>query len=140
MIALPVLALMLMLAALVAGWLLVIWAIIKRPILSASAVGSWAPSRAAPARPQDPIGAVRAGDRQGAGQPRCGTVREDVQRAAPEPAHSFGAHGCRVIEDRRGRVWPLFAICDSPTEPLTGARNARSCRPPRESRSAMGGP
>jgi S-DNA-T family DNA segregation ATPase FtsK/SpoIIIE len=44
-----------------------------------------------------------------------GQCTEDVERVAPELAHSFGARACRVREDRPGRLWLEFATRD----PLT---------------------
>jgi S-DNA-T family DNA segregation ATPase FtsK/SpoIIIE len=45
-----------------------------------------------------------------------GQCTEDVERVAPELAHSFGARACRVREDRPGRLWLEFATGDPLTE------------------------
>jgi DNA segregation ATPase FtsK/SpoIIIE, S-DNA-T family len=49
-----------------------------------------------------------------------GQCTEDVERVAPELAHSFGARACRVWEDRPGRLWLDFATRD----PLIGVVRA----------------
>ena len=51
-----------------------------------------------------------------------GQCTEDVERVAPQLAHSFGARACRVQEDRPGRLWLLFEIGDPPSEPTPGER------------------
>jgi S-DNA-T family DNA segregation ATPase FtsK/SpoIIIE len=47
-----------------------------------------------------------------------GQCTEHFERAAPELAHSFGARGCRVREDRPGRLWLHLATRDPLTEAL----------------------
>jgi S-DNA-T family DNA segregation ATPase FtsK/SpoIIIE len=46
----------------------------------------------------------------------AGQCTEDVERVAPELAHSFGAEVCRVREDRPGRLWLDFRTRDPLTE------------------------
>jgi S-DNA-T family DNA segregation ATPase FtsK/SpoIIIE len=67
-----------------------------------------------------------------------GQCTEDVERVTPALAHSFGAHGCQVTEDRPGRLWLLFATGVPLTEPLPAARDARS-RPGSHPGRAAGG-
>jgi len=45
-----------------------------------------------------------------------GQCTEDVERVAPELAHSFGARACRVREDRPGRLWLELTTGDPLTE------------------------
>jgi DNA segregation ATPase FtsK/SpoIIIE, S-DNA-T family len=45
-----------------------------------------------------------------------GQCTEDVERVAPELAHSFRARSCRVREDRPGRLWLEFATGDPLTQ------------------------
>ncbi len=42
----------------------------------------------------------------------AGQCTEDVERVAPELAHSFGAEVCRVREHRPGRLWLDFRVRD----------------------------
>jgi DNA segregation ATPase FtsK/SpoIIIE, S-DNA-T family len=42
----------------------------------------------------------------------AGQCTEDVERVAPELAHSFGAEVCRIREDRPGRLWLDFRVRD----------------------------
>jgi DNA segregation ATPase FtsK/SpoIIIE, S-DNA-T family len=51
-----------------------------------------------------------------------GQSTADIERVAPQLAHSFGARACRVREDRPGRLWLLFEIDDPPGEPVPGER------------------
>jgi S-DNA-T family DNA segregation ATPase FtsK/SpoIIIE len=60
------------------------------------------------------VHSTRWGDRVSIGLV-LGQCTEDVERVAPELAHSFGARACRVREDRPGRLWLEFATGD----PLT---------------------
>jgi S-DNA-T family DNA segregation ATPase FtsK/SpoIIIE len=46
----------------------------------------------------------------------AGQCTEDVERVAPELAHSFGAEVCRVREHRPGRLWLDFRTRDPLTE------------------------
>jgi S-DNA-T family DNA segregation ATPase FtsK/SpoIIIE len=46
----------------------------------------------------------------------AGQCTEDVERVAPELAHSFGAEVCRVREHRPGRLWLDFRVRDPLTE------------------------
>jgi S-DNA-T family DNA segregation ATPase FtsK/SpoIIIE len=46
----------------------------------------------------------------------AGQCTEDVERVAPELAHSFGAEVCRVREDRPGRLWLDFRTRDRLTQ------------------------
>jgi DNA segregation ATPase FtsK/SpoIIIE, S-DNA-T family len=48
----------------------------------------------------------------------AGQCTEDVERVAPELAHSFGAEVCRVREHRPGRLWLDFRTRDPLTEPI----------------------
>ena len=52
----------------------------------------------------------------------AGQCTEDVERAAPALAQSFGARCCRVREDRPGRVVLLFATGDAPAGPRSSDR------------------
>jgi S-DNA-T family DNA segregation ATPase FtsK/SpoIIIE len=49
-------------------------------------------------------------------RPATGQCTEDVERVAPELAHSFRARSCRVREHRPGRLWLEFATGDPLTE------------------------
>jgi S-DNA-T family DNA segregation ATPase FtsK/SpoIIIE len=69
-----------------------------------------------------------------------GQCTEDVERVAPQLAHSFGARACRVREDRPGRVWLLFEIHDSPSEPVPGERARAADSDPGPGRQEVGGP
>jgi S-DNA-T family DNA segregation ATPase FtsK/SpoIIIE len=51
-----------------------------------------------------------------------GQCTEDVERVAPQLAHSFGARACRVREDRPGRLWLSFVIDDPLSEAIPGER------------------
>lgn len=46
----------------------------------------------------------------------AGQCTEDVERVAPELAHSFGAEVCRVREHRPGRIWLDFRVRDPLTQ------------------------
>jgi S-DNA-T family DNA segregation ATPase FtsK/SpoIIIE len=46
----------------------------------------------------------------------AGQCTEDVERVAPELAHSFGAEVCRVREHRPGRLWLDFRVRDPLTQ------------------------
>jgi S-DNA-T family DNA segregation ATPase FtsK/SpoIIIE len=46
----------------------------------------------------------------------AGQCTEDVERVAPELAHSFGAEVCRVREHRPGRLWLEFRTRDPLTQ------------------------
>lgn len=50
----------------------------------------------------------------------AGQCTEDVERVAPELAHSFGAEVCRVREHRPGRLWLEFRTRDPLTEVIPG--------------------
>src|SRR5215218_1037316 len=47
-----------------------------------------------------------------------GQCTEDLERVAPELAHSFGAEVCRVREHRPGWLWLDFRVRDPLTEPI----------------------
>jgi len=51
-----------------------------------------------------------------------GQCTEDVERVAPQLAHSFGARACRIREDGPGRLWLSFEIDDPPREAVPGER------------------
>jgi S-DNA-T family DNA segregation ATPase FtsK/SpoIIIE len=182
MLMFPVIALMLLLAALAAGWLRVVWLIVRRPIFGIPIVmyiglAAWLGAHDAQAlvsyalillvlwrlvhRPSfERIVGRRLrsswrrlwvydrrwrttmvlsglGKRYGLRQriPRVRSVQsapgidrvlirlvpgqctEDLERAAPRLAHSFGARSCVVTEDRPGRLRLVFVTGDPPTEP-----------------------
>jgi S-DNA-T family DNA segregation ATPase FtsK/SpoIIIE len=174
-------ALVMLLVALVAGWLLVVWAVVKRPVLAIPTglfVGlcAWIGGHDALAVAfylVVALGIWRVAHKQSfqrlvGGRLRCwwrrlwvyerrwrstlvlcglgkryrlresvpriwrvessvwrdrvqvrlvaGQCTEDVERVAPELAHSFGAEVCRVREHRPGRLWLEFRTADPLTE------------------------